>query len=85
MTNETPVEVARHANIPDVLPLDALTLIGVFQSAETMSALVRLPTGDIQRVIPGNRVANRIVTALSDDSMILTDRHGTTAVLTMPG
>ena len=77
----TPSHVAEKATLSARLP--ALTLIGIFGTADAPGALIRTRQGNIQRVTVGDKVASRTVAAIDEDRVILA-RNGQTTTLTFP-
>lgn len=84
MSIETPANVAANAAIPNALPLDEVTLIGLFANADGNSALLRSPAGDILRVVAGDTALGLTVQAIDDTGIVLTGRDGIPRALTMP-
>lgn len=69
----------------DVLPLDGLTLIGLFTGPEGGRALLRAPSGDIQKLNPGEHAFGVTLTAVDDMQAVVTDANGNAFVLEVPG
>ncbi|WP_158968440.1 pilus assembly protein PilZ [Chachezhania sediminis] len=80
----TPENVAKLATNETDLNLRTTTLIGLLGSPKAPSALLRLSSGKIVTVRPGDRVAGRQVSAIGDDSITLGTGAGTKR-LHMPG
>lgn len=75
---------AEQAMIPDVLPLDRLTLIGIFAKPGGNSALLRPEDGNIVSVAVGDRTLGLTITAIGDDAVHLVDATGTPHVMQIP-
>lgn len=80
MASDTPENVARIATEPHVLRDRKLTLIGLFGPDSDLRALVRLPSGRIKEVAPGNRLSVGQVIAIDRKGLLLS-RNGETARL----
>jgi len=83
MTTENPF-VAEHAVSPGALPLNELTLIGLFLGGDTPNALVRSAQGEITKVTIGDRIGAQTVIVVSYDTLILAAPDGTHTLLQMP-
>ena len=79
-----PNEVQEAATLAEAIPLDETALIGLFNSPDGGSALVRLRTGRIVRVATGETVDGGRVVAINEDGLRL-QRGDDQVVLTMPG
>lgn len=80
---QTSDETAEAATLSGALPLDQLSLIGLFHGPDGGQALLRLTDGEIVRVGTGAAVAGGRVTAISRDAVRL--RHGARElILRMP-
>lgn len=77
MASDTPENVARFATKPDVLHSRQLAVIGLFGPDTDLRALVRMPSGRIKQVAPGNRLAQGQVIAI-DRKGLLISRQGQT-------
>ncbi len=80
----TPGPVGRGAMVEDGLPLDRMTLLGVFGTQQDRRALVRLPTGDVIRVRRGTDVDGWRVLAIARDSIQLASGDGSVLRLEVP-
>lgn len=85
MSETTPALVAEQATLPNILPLDGVTLIGIFNAHDGPAALLRSSRGKIERVTPGAQAMGMTVTAIGADTVMLTNRAGTTHALAVPG
>ncbi|MEM9551097.1 MAG: hypothetical protein AAGA05_07980 [Pseudomonadota bacterium] len=79
---ETPARVAALATDPDALDLSTTTVIGVFGPENALQALVRLPSGRVQRVKRGGRL-NAARVAGIDNSGVVLSRNGRTTRLAL--
>lgn len=77
MAADTPENVARFATEPDVLHSRQLTVIGLYGPETDLRAMVRMPSGRIKQIAPGNRLAHGEVVAI-DRKGLLISRHGQT-------
>ena len=81
-TPSTPT-VRRAANAEHQIPLDQMTLIGIFGTDETRRALLRLPNGDFQPIARGTVVDGwRVLTI--DRAAVRISRNSEVLVLEMP-
>jgi hypothetical protein len=72
LAGATPENVAAHSTIPDVLDRSAINLLGIYGPKNSLRALVRLPSGRIQKVEAGKRFGlGRIVGIDADGLMVL--------------
>lgn len=85
MSQTTTASVAENATLKDVLPLDGLTLIGIFSAHDGAAALVRTSRGQITRVKTGAEVAGLTIKAIGDETVIMVGPDGTSHVLTVAG
>ncbi|WP_439155559.1 hypothetical protein [Yoonia sp.] len=85
MSETTPALAADHATLAGILPLNGLTLIGIFNSHDGPAALLRSSRGQIARATPGAQVLGVTVTAIGDTSVMLLDVAGSTHALAVPG
>lgn len=85
MSETTPARVAEQATLTDILPMNGITLIGIFNAHDGPAALLRSSRGQIERVTPGTETMGMTVTAIGTDSVMLLDRAGTTHALAVPG
>lgn len=81
---ETSEMVARKATQSSALKHHSLSLLGLFGSNGNLSAMVRLPSGRVKTVRPGNRLAHGKVIGI-DSSGIVLEKSGRTQRLEMPG
>ncbi|MFD1509321.1 pilus assembly protein PilZ [Lacimonas salitolerans] len=80
----TPQNVTDLATRQAALPGRTPILIGTFGAAEALHALLRLPSGQVARVSPGDQVDGLHVTAIAP-GMLQGERRGRPMTLTMPG
>lgn len=80
----SPQNVAKLATRQTALPGRTPILIGTFGLEQTMQALLRLPSGRMARVSPGDRVDGLRVTAIGP-GMLRGERRGQPMTLTVPG
>ncbi len=80
----TPAFVAESALIADALPLDQLTLIGIFEKPAGNTALFRNEDGAIFTVAVGDATHGMTIAAIDDARVHLTDATGTLHVLEIP-
>ena len=80
-TDPTPPHVAELATT--TAHLDRLALIGVFGTQAARAALIRAQDGTVQRVTVGDSVANKTVSAIGEDRVILV-RGTQTSTLRLP-
>ncbi|MBE0413001.1 hypothetical protein [Yoonia sp.] len=85
MSQTTPACVAERATLPGALPLNGLTLIGIFTLQDGPAALLRSSNGQIARATPGTAVLGVTVTAISAATVMLVDQTGTSHALAVPG
>ncbi len=71
MTETTNAETAQAATQSAALPRRAPTLIGIFGPDNDLTALVRLPSGDIARLRPGDMLDRGTITAIAPDRVIV--------------
>ncbi|TNC73767.1 hypothetical protein [Rubellimicrobium roseum] len=71
------------ATIPDRLPLDRTTLIGLFGAPDGNSALLRLASGKVVRVAEGAEVDGGRVLAIDEQGLRL-QRGAESVLLTLP-
>ena len=72
------------ADQPDALPLDQLTVIGLFSGPDGGRALLRAPSGDIAALTPGESAFGVTLDAVDESQAIVTDRRGQSFALTLP-
>ncbi|WP_333714414.1 hypothetical protein [Yoonia sp.] len=75
---------AAAATQQDVLDMQTLQVLGVMQAHDGLAALIRSERGEIARVLVGEEVFGMMITAIGDDSVILTNRQGQTEALAIP-
>jgi hypothetical protein len=75
---------AAAATLQDVLDLSSLQLLGVMQAHDGPIALIRSSRGDIARLHVGEVAFGVTITAIGDDTVILTNRWGQTEALGLP-
>lgn len=80
----TATSVADIATQSATLPGRTPILIGTFGATDGPEALLRLPSGRVARVSPGDRVAGLRITAIGQ-GMLQGERRGRMMTLTMPG
>jgi len=80
----TPANVASLATQSHDLDRRSLTLLGVFGRTDSLTALVRLPGGQVKRVKTGDRLGTGIVQGIDTDGLMLA-QHGQTRRLQLPG
>jgi len=83
-TDEAAALAAAHATVPEALPLNELTLIGLINGAEGATALLRSARGGIARVAVGDAAFGVTITAIGTEQVILTDRWGRTQSMDLP-
>jgi len=84
MHDMTNAKVAHLATQSDALNQTSLTLMGLFGPAQDLSALMRLPSGQMRRVKRGTRLTSGRIVGI-DSQGVLLEKHGTTRRLNMPG
>ena len=82
-SSPTPPDVAEMATQPADLPDRGLLLLGVFGTSEDPRALIRVTSGRIRTIMPGDLVSGRLVAGIDDTSVFLA-RNGTTLKLSLP-
>lgn len=85
MSETTPALAADHATLAGILPLNGLTLIGIFNAHDGPAALLRSSQGQIARATPGAQVLGVTITAIGDTTVMLVDGAGTSYALAVPG
>jgi hypothetical protein len=75
---------AAQATAHDVLALDRLTLIGLFNTAEGPAALIRAANGQVARIVPGMQTMGVTVTAIGETQVLVTGRDGVTVAMQLP-
>lgn len=80
MSAETNAFTAETATLPDALPLRGLTLVGTFGKDGRGAALVRLPSGKIRRLEPGDTLRRFRVRAIEPGRVILESQGQATAL-----
>ena len=79
-----PAETQEAATLAQAIPLDETALVGLFNSPDGGSALVRLRSGRIVRVATGETVDGGRVVAINEDGLRL-QRGDRQVLLSMPG
>ncbi|PTX55610.1 hypothetical protein C8N43_0249 [Litoreibacter ponti] len=82
-TTPTPPETLKIATLNDVLPLDALALVGTVETPTETRSLLRHRGGRIEMVKVGDRIGGREVVAIETAALILA-REGQTERLEIP-
>lgn len=80
----TPVNVANLATQSLDLDRRGLTLLGVFGRTDSLSALVRLSSGQVKRVNVGDKIGSGVVLGIDTDGLMLA-QYGQTRRLQLPG
>lgn len=80
----TPANVASLATQSHDLDRYDLTLLGIFGHMDSLTALVRLPGGQLKRVKAGDRLGTGIVLGIDTDGLMLA-QYGQTRRLQLPG
>lgn len=85
-TTQTPPKALRAATIQNALPLRQLALLGTVETPGETRALVRLGTGRVEMVRPGDKVGGREVLAIERGALLIS-RAGAGAAqrLEVPG
>lgn len=73
-----------NATVPDALALNTLAVIGLFNTSNGATALLRSSRGEIARVSVGEEAFGVQVTAIGDDQILLINRWGRTEALQLP-
>lgn len=82
-TSATPPKVAELATSSADIPERGLLLLGLFGTSEEPRAMIRLTSGRIRTVMPGDLVSGRLVAGINDTSVFLA-KNGTTLRLSLP-
>ncbi len=80
---DSPPQVATHATETSTLALNKPVLLGTFGSPEKPGALIRMPSGHVEKVSKGESTRVGKVVGISEGEVIVA-RHGHTSRLTMP-
>ncbi len=80
----TAPDVGRMAQSATQLPLDAITLIGLFTGPNGDTALIRMRDGDIHKVTPGETAGSLTLLAIRDNAAEVRDHRGNVFDLTLP-
>lgn len=72
------------AVIEDGLPLDRLSLIGLFAKPDGGTALLRTARGEIVEVRAGERKLGLTINAVDNTGLYITDASGNAVVLQLP-
>ena len=78
-------DVGRMAQSETQLPLNQVTVIGLFSGPSGASALLRMRDGDIVKVGPGDRAGSLTVLAVDDHAVSVRDWRGRTLRMALPG
>ena len=78
-------DVGRMAQSETQLPLNEVSVIGLFTGPAGASALLRMRDGDIVKVGPGDRAGSLTVLAVDDHAVSVRDWRGRTLRMTLPG
>ena len=81
---ETPAKVAGLATQGNAVSGKGLSLLGLYGPENSLTALVRLPSGRTRKVTPGTRLSAGQVVAIDAKGLVL-NRNGETRRLVMPG
>ena len=66
------------------LPLDAITVIGLFTGPQGDSALIRMRDGDIHKIAAGDKIGGLTITVITPRQVQLRDHRGQTFDLSLP-
>ncbi len=80
---QVPAQVLADATVPDALPMDRTSLIGLFDGPKGSSALLRLADGSVVKVVAGQAVGGGRVTAIDQRGLRL-QSGGEELFLTLP-
>lgn len=80
----TSAKVAQLATQTNAVNRSNLSLLGLFGPEDSMTALVRLPSGRTRQVQRGSRLSAGLVVAIDAKGVVLSARGGT-QLLEMPG
>jgi len=83
-STHTNQKTADHATQSAQLALSELTLLGVFGPGDGQRALMRLASGRVRQVGPGDRIGGATVKGIDTDRITLV-RLGRDVVLEIPG
>ncbi len=70
-TSETSSYVAAQATQKDVVRTDQTLVLGVFGHDSALTALVRMPSGRVQKITPGKRLNGRVVRAIDKNGIVV--------------
>ncbi|WP_299297881.1 hypothetical protein [uncultured Tateyamaria sp.] len=76
MSETTNRTTADHATQRSALPLRSLQVIGIMGTDDNRRALLRTPAGQIRQIVPGDRLRQGTVAAISVDAVILQTATG---------
>lgn len=85
MSETTIDHVAEHATLAAILPMNGLTIIGIFNTHDGPAALLRSSHGQIERVTPGAEALGVSIVAIGPDIVKLRDHAGALHTLAVPG
>lgn len=78
-------DVGRLAQSDTQLPLDTITVIGLFTGPNGDSALLRMRDGEIRKVAPGDTAGPLTILAVDDSTVSVRDHRGQTYRLALAG
>ena len=77
-------DVGRIAQSETQLPLNEVSVIGLFSGPSGATALLRMRDGDIVKVAAGDRAGTLTVLAVDDQGVAVRDWRGRTSRLALP-
>jgi hypothetical protein len=84
MTNETPTNVGALARAQDTIPMNRIVLLGTVLGPEGSHALVRLASGEVQRLGLGDTLDDGEIIAIEIGQLTIAD-GGRSWTLEQPG